>query len=192
MEGANLELHIEWKHLRKVLEDYGDYFIRAAREKLLRNGTNASGDLTNSLKKIVEIDGNYFSVSIELLDYWYYVEKGRKPGKFPPISKIEEWIRVKPVRPRVMTITRRWKVKSGEEHSKQVQVLPTVKQLAFLIARKIATKGTKPQPFFKSTVKETYQHFEEAIALAIDEDVSTFLEEQVLQKEVYTDLLKIL
>ena len=70
-------------------------------------------------------------------DYWKWAEYGRKPGKFPPIEKIKEWIKVKPILPRPT---------DGK--------LPTENQLAFLIARKIATKGTKGSGVYAKTVKE--------------------------------------
>lgn len=168
--------NIEWTHLKKVLDEYGEYFIRQARANLGKNRSNASMTLNDTMRSIVEIDGTHFSVSIEIQDYWDYVEYGRRPGKFPPVNRIKEWITVKPVRP------------YPDSRGK----LPTTDQLAFLIGRKIATKGIEPRPFFNPAKEDTEKHFELAIALAIDEDVAAFIENHVLQQVVYDELFKVL
>lgn len=182
MNTAHLDT-IAWTNLRRVLQEYGDYFIQAARDDLGANGSNASFGLNDSMKTLVDIYDDHFEVNIELEDYWYYVEHGRKPGKFPPVNKIREWIEVKPVMPRPMTLVRH--NKSGD---KQYTVTPTVDQLAFLIGRKIANKGTDPQPFFEKNIRPTYDHFQEAIALAIDADLGEWVEQLVVQQMLYNEL----
>lgn len=157
-------LDIEWKNLRRVLEEYVEYFVYAAQENLLRNGTNASGDLTNSLgdniiRKNIDIGDDRISVKVELEDYWKYVEEGRPAGDFPSIEKIKRWIEVKPIIP---------EVRNG--------VKPTVGQLAFFISRKIEEEGTDPQPFFYPALEDTEKRFEESINLAIDEDLAQYVE----------------
>lgn len=114
-----------------------DDFVVQLKNKLDSNGTNASGDLSKSIKGIVKQNGKYIVVSIQLNEYWKYIEYGTKPH-FPPVDKIREWISVKPVLPRPM--------KSGK--------LPTANQLAFLIARKISKVGTKPKPFLNNTKED--------------------------------------
>lgn len=167
---------IEWRRLRQVLNDFADYVIRVSRENLGANGSYASGLLGDSLEKIVEIGDNRFSVSIVLQDYWEYVENGRKPGKFPPPNRIREWILVKPIKP-----------KAGKDGR-----LPTVNQLAYLIGRKISLEGIPKRPFFRPAVEDAKRYYEEAIALAIDEDVAEWVEEKVLQRGLYEDLMRYL
>jgi hypothetical protein len=53
--------------------------------------------------------------------YIYFQIYGRRPGKYPPLTTIQEWIKVKGI--------------SLEKIS--------IKSLAYLIARKIATAGTR-------------------------------------------------
>lgn len=57
--------------------------------------------------------------------YGFFVEHGRSPGKRPPKNAILEWMKAKGIR----------------LPEKQME------QVAFLIARKIGKKGTKPRPF---------------------------------------------
>ena len=86
-------------------------------------GMKASGRWANSLEvEITEVQEK----SIARIYGEKYTEQlvfGRKPGKFPPIKAIEQWIKDKGIKP-------------IEDNLK-------VSSLAFLIARKIADDGTK-------------------------------------------------
>lgn len=121
----------------KGIKEITDSFVNELKNRLAENKTNATGDLSNSIKGLVEYDGKYLTVSIRLNEYWQYIEYGTNPH-FPPVDKIREWIRVKPVLPRPLP--------SGK--------LPTENQLAFLIGRKISKFGTKPKPFLNNTKEE--------------------------------------
>lgn len=103
-------------------------FAQAYKQSLVADNKVASGSLTKNIKSRVKYDGKWLEIILSLEDYWKYVEYGRKPGKFPPIDKIRNWILIKPILPRPLS--------NGK--------LPTTNQLAYLISRKIATKGIKP------------------------------------------------
>lgn len=152
---------IQWDNLRKVLERYADAWIKNAEANLMENDSNASGQLQRSMKldKIV-IDEKQMRVTVELEDYWYYVENGRKAGKMPPIQPIIEWIENKPVPPKVEGLT--------------------VKQQAYAIARGIGKNGTQPRPFFNKAVEQTWKQFKDEIAEAVQTDVNDYIEKIVL------------
>lgn len=114
-----------------------DRFCVELKNKLTANNTNASNDLKNSIRGIVQQNGKYIVISIELNEYWKFIEYGTKPH-WPPPSAIKRWISVKPVLPKPLS--------SGK--------LPTENQLAYLIGRKISKVGTKPQPFLKPTLTD--------------------------------------
>lgn len=124
---------LELTTIKKITDD----FVVELKNKLKANDSYASGTLSNSLKGIVKQNGKYIVISIQLEDYWKYIENGTKPH-FPPVDAIKKWISVKPVLPRPL--------KSGK--------LPTSNQLAFLIARKISRVGTKAKPFLKPTITD--------------------------------------
>lgn len=124
---------LELTTIKKITDD----FVVELKNKLTANKTNASGTLSNSLKGIVKQNGKYIVISIQLEDYWKFIENGTK-AHWPPISEIRKWISVKPVLPRPL--------KNGK--------LPTTNQLAFLIARKISKVGTKAKPFLYNTIKD--------------------------------------
>lgn len=124
---------LDYEGLEKIVLD----FVTAYKQNLQAADANATGELIESIKGKIKQNGKWIIISINLRDYWRYVEYGRKPGKFPPIKSIREWIDIKPVLPRPY---------NGK--------LPTKDQLAFLIARKIATKGIKPKYILRNTIEK--------------------------------------
>ena len=154
---------IEWTNVRKVLEEFGQEFVRLYREKLATNGVNTSeASLSNSVRYEVQSgdDGRWIAVDISLLGYWRYVEYGRKAGKWPPLSAIERWIRIKPIVPRAYGGRR----------------VPTTKSLAFLIARKIGTEGIEPRPMFGTTLNNLLRSFDKALSKAVAQDVDRHID----------------
>lgn len=80
-------------------------------------GMPASGEWSESVELIAKGSSGIIMAN----DYTWYMEHGRKPGKFPPIMAIEKWI-----------------------NDKGIPVTDiSVSSLAFIIARKIAKEGTK-------------------------------------------------
>lgn len=142
---------MEFKRLKEVLERYGQLLVTKYQSYV----PEASGKLVQSVKYELKHGENTYEVGLWLEDYWKYVEYGRKSGKFPPLDKIEEWIRVKPVIPRPY---------NGK--------LPTEKQLAFLIGRKIAQDGIEGKDVLKRTRDEVKDEMLMSIKQAIMEDVA--------------------
>ena len=81
----------------------------------------SSGSTERSLRKEASI-GTDIVGKVLAQDSIYYLMHGRKPGKFPPIDAMLDYIRSKRIKPKGKT---------------------TERQLAFLIARAIATKGSR-------------------------------------------------
>ena len=84
-------------------------------------GMRASGKWADSL----EVESSPLNGVITGLNYSQQLETGRRAGKFPPISSIEDWIRQKGITPIEISIS----------------------SLAFLIARKIAREGWNREGF---------------------------------------------
>ena len=124
---------MELTTIQNIINEFTD----TLKSVISSNGSNASGTLSKSITGIVKMNDKYLTVSISLEAYWKYIEYGTNPH-FPPVDKIREWVRVKPVLPRPLA--------SGK--------LPTENQLAFLIGRKISKFGTKPKPFLNNTKEE--------------------------------------
>ena len=93
--------------------------------------------LTASKSLIQNIDptnyvetANGVTLAITMVDYYQWVEDGRKRGRRPPIASIEEWISQKGIQ-----------VRKSKGESKQ-SVLERRRSMAIAIANKIAAKGT--------------------------------------------------
>ena len=128
---------MNFEDIDTALDSLMNEFQNAYASNLRQSGHTASGNLALNQKHYFVFDNRYYRIYLQLEDYWKYLEYGTKPH-FPPVEKIAEWIRIKPVLPRPNA--------KGK--------LPTQKQLAFLIARSISKKGTKPTHTLQQTINE--------------------------------------
>lgn len=79
----------------------------------------------------------------------YYIEEGRGSGKFPPTPKIEDWVK-----------------------RKITTDLPRVKELTFLIGRKIAEEGTEGKHILMPLIDRLNGKYELLIYDALKKDVN--------------------
>lgn len=149
---------IEFKHLEKALKDYADAIRDQYKDNLERDNRRATGDLITSINSKVIVDGNEYIIELQLEDYWKYVEWDTRPH-IPPVNKILEWVRVKPVLPRPM--------KNGK--------LPTEQQLAWMIADKISKEGTEGTHDLEDALAEV--DYETIIEEALEADVMDCFDE---------------
>lgn len=105
-----------------ILEDFAESVIAGIQKNIRTKRVTefgpmyASGKMSDSLDYRIDAGGLTIYSSEK---YFTVLETGRKPGKRPPISVIENWIRTKPV--------------ASEMNPRS---------LAFLIARKIGEEGS--------------------------------------------------
>lgn len=106
---------------QEILTLFGETIVDRLREDIRSKSVtrygpvNASGDLANSIR----FEADETGLRVYGLDYIYYLEFGRQPGKFPPRQPIIDWIQ-----------------------AKGISFDIPIESLAFLIQRKIATEGT--------------------------------------------------
>jgi len=80
---------------KKTLNEFGKDYVKILTTFLKKNKKVASGALVNSLNyKLKETAGEILIV-LEANDYLEWVDKGRKPGKYPPIKAISQWAKIK-------------------------------------------------------------------------------------------------
>lgn len=156
---------ISFSNLEAVLLEYGKEVRNLYQLNLVHSDRIASGELLNSCEFELQVNGSSYSVVLEMAEYWKYVENGRNAGKFPPTNKILEWIMVKPVIPRPD--------KNGK--------LPTPKQLAYLIGRKIANEGYEGSNDLKRASDSIYKKYQSKIVAALSKDLGGYLEKFVIQ-----------
>ena len=153
MAAAPLTLE-EFPRTAAVLAEYATAVLNAYQDRLIRDNKIATGDLLNSAEYVITSENGSILVQLSLESYWKYVEHGRRPGKFPPPTAIIGWIQAKPVIPKPDS--------SGK--------LPTVRSLAYLIGRKIATEGIKPTNALAAAAEGQTAVWEERIRAALAED----------------------
>ena len=141
-----------------TLEEYSEKAKELYKRKLTDKDINASYKLFNSVETTVKRGDDEFTVTINLEDYWKDVEDGKEPGDPPSIGKLISWIRIKPVIPYADSRGR----------------LPTEKQLAFLIWRKIDEKGTDGRHVLAETVEELNNYYLPKLQQALDSDFARF------------------
>ena len=108
------------KEMDKIYEKYLLRIIQKIKERYHSLGLVSSGEFERSLKHLIQNN----KLSIIGAKHTYFMEEGRKPGRFPPIADIQKWIEIKPGLPAI------FKEKP--------------KQFAYIIARKIAKEGINP------------------------------------------------
>ena len=145
---------MEFTNVVQFLNDFGKELADKYKRNLVNDDAIDTSKLLNSIKYIFNKNNTSFEISMEMAEYWKYVENGRKSGKFPPISAIREWVKVKSVMPRPY---------NGK--------LPTENQLAFLISRSIAKNGIRPRPIFNDSLDDVMRDFENGLEDAFTKDV---------------------
>ena len=97
---------------------------------LTKNGKKNS-DIYNKLKIIVTTKENSLTIETNLPDYAIFVDKGRRPGKQPPIKNIIAWCKSKGIpKTAAFPIAR----KIGERGLKGTNFLSPLRKLETLIA----------------------------------------------------------
>lgn len=143
---------ISFPRLQQVLADYADDIVYRYKESLSENDRRATGELITSVHSTVTVNQTEYAIDLSLKDYYIFIENGTRPH-MPPVNKILEWVKVKPVLPRP----------NGGK-------LPTEEQLAWMIAKKIEREGTEGSHDLERALTET-EVWEQRIVDALDEDV---------------------
>lgn len=152
--------------INQTIKEIADRMLELYRNKLIDKNINASNILSDSAEVIVEVNGTTLSVSFNLEEYWKFVEYGRRPGKRPPITAIEEWVTLKPIIPDPI---------NGK--------IPSTKQLAFLISRKIGMEGTKAQrplelAVYSDSMELLINQLKNEIVGQMKEELGNFIEKE--------------
>ena len=148
-----------WEKTYEVLKEYAIELRNTLQDSYINDDRIATGDLLNSVEYIIEKDDRQIEVSLQLKEWWKYVEEDTKPH-FPPPDAMLNYIKAKPILPK------------PDNNGK----LPTPNQLAYLIGRKISEVGTTGTHNVRDTVRLINERYEEKIVQAISEDINNELD----------------
>ena len=155
---------MKFSRTEALLNSFAQTIVNRYRDKI---SEYASGKLYKTIDYTITSKSDSYLVTINLEAYWVFLEKGRRAGaKIPPVSAIENWIKVRKILPRPVTL------KSGKQR------VPTVQQLAYVIARSIARKGIALRPFMRETIEDTMKDFQSKLTAAVRQDVLENLEQK--------------
>lgn len=157
---------IQFDNLRAVLEEFAGEFRDTYRASLLKHdritqhGTDRLVDSVeaNDVKAMVTEGDRAFEVTINLKEYWKWVEDDTRPH-WPPPSAILRWVEIKPVIP--------YPDAKGR--------IPSPRSLAFLIGRKISREGTTGSHDFRDSREAVLTRFRTRIRVAMAKDVQNYV-----------------
>lgn len=149
---------ISFDNVLAVLQDYAAEVRNLYQDNLIRHDRIASGGLLNSAECRVNIGDRSYEVVMTLEDYWRYVEEDTRPH-WPPVDAILRWVQIKPVIPR----------------PDAAGCIPTPRQLAYLIGRKIAREGTEGSHDLADAVVQMNERYRERLSEALGADVSEYI-----------------
>jgi hypothetical protein len=150
------------EELEKVALDYQKY----AQATLEKNGNDVTGRLKNSIKvQPAQISPDKIVVPVTMLKYGEWVDDGaeRKSGGQPPTRAIEQWIKLKRIKP-----------PKGF----------TVEQFAWAVAKNIKKGGQrfrKAYPFITPALNYTIEKNLQGIATAAAVDITFALQKSINQ-----------
>lgn len=96
----------------------------------IRNMTQKTGSLYNSIT--VSFDPQTNQMKISMLEYWKYVNDGRKPGKYVPLKPLMAWMKTKGM--------------NRDEKGRFKKF--NMKSVAFAISKSIQKFGIRPTNFY--------------------------------------------
>lgn len=151
------------KALERELRRFGKDVERSVRRAAFRaalfgvkeaieGSPRATGTLRTSWRRRKTKTG---AMVFSITPHAYFVEFGRKPGGFPPIGPIYQWVKAKGL----VTKLGRWNRKRGKAPPRRIRKHRAMRTIAFLIARKIAKYGSKPQFVLRKTIRATASAF---------------------------------
>jgi hypothetical protein len=148
------------EELEKVALDYQKY----AQLTLEKNGNDVTGRLKNSIKvQPAQISSDRIVIPISMLKYGEWVDDGaeRKSGGQPPVRAIEQWIKLKRIKP-----------PKGF----------TVEQFAWAVAKNIKKGGQrfrKAYPFILPALNYTIEKNLQGIATSAAVDITFSLQQSI-------------
>lgn len=175
---STINSSIQWTETTRVLNEFAQNIVDTYKDKIQEY---SSGTLYNSITFKTSITGKGLKITINLADYWQYIEDGRrkypwKKGqrapieKRPPIKAIKDWIKVRNILPEPRTLP------NGKT------VIPTTKSLPYMIAWGITRKGIKPRPYMKQSIEENMDAFLRDLSIAVETDIANSIIESTVER----------
>jgi len=172
------------ENTRKALEAFKDYVISQSRANLTRGNKNVSKDLYNSLKGILDVGPNSFSLKFEMEDYGKFQDEGVKgaTSTYPESTKspfkfgsgtgksgglrggIKNWVEA-----------RRFQFRDAKGR------FTSYESTAYVISRSVWNKGIKASLFFTKPFEKGFKRLPQELRQAYGLDIEEFLDYTIKQ-----------
>jgi hypothetical protein len=119
------------RSIESLSDEYGEILVAKLKKNIADIDKYATGDLVDTMYYEVKSDGVKSVIRLNANHYLRYVDKGRRPGKYPPLWAISKWATVKGISQRAV----------------------------FPIARKIAERGTPATNVINKTLDQVKSEF---------------------------------
>lgn len=134
----------------------------------VRNMKVKTGSLFKSIK--VNFNQEKDEVVVNMLDYWRFVNDGRRPGKYVPIKDLIKWVRDKG-----FNRDEKGRFKSFN-----------IKSMAFAVSKNIYKFGIQPTYFYDNTLETFENAFEDQAVIALGIDIENFFDKVIEENIVKT------
>ena len=144
---------MELNNLKIYLAEFGNQVTDSYRDKIIKNKVVATGKLRDTINYKLITTETSVGVYLSAVDYWEYVEYGRKAGKAAPIKALKNWLLAK-----------------------------GLKASPYAISKSIQKTGIKEKPFFRQSLNE-FEIDKIRIHEAIQKDIDEMLNIKLNQTE---------
>lgn len=165
---------LTYENTKAVLKEFAQAIVDAYKEGVTKYNAIASHRLLDKVSvHTADVVNGRMIVSLNLMEYWKFVEAGREAGKLPPIDAIEQWVK-----------WRRDLFGAGATQRgipSYASLTPTLadsgavtdtRSIAWAVATNIKKKGIKARPILAPSVKETVAIFKDKLSDALGKDVA--------------------
>lgn len=135
----------------------GDELKKNLIQELRRTKAIASGDLLKSVNFTVQLTPQGAVINLNGNDYITYVDEGRKPGKYAPVSALKQWVKAKGI---------------ATDDAK-------VTAVAFAINTKIKRQGIKARPILEKTFDQNLPLYDKIIDEVLNKDLDKYLQQKL-------------
>lgn len=89
--------------IESLADEFGEVLVTVLKRGLVDEGKYATGSLVDTISYGVKVNSEGKAVvQISAADYLRYVDKGRRPGKFPNVTALSRWARAKGISQRAV------------------------------------------------------------------------------------------
>lgn len=184
---------IDFDKVGELVFDFANGLLKDLQENLVKSDAMATGNLYQSINfEPLKITKTGIMFELIMDSYYKYVDQGVKgadssekaplsPFKYsnkrPPVSKLKQWIRDKPINIKTsVDLTKLNKkglpVKRRATAQEKQTIEGEVEKIAFLIAEGIRRKGLKATNFYSDVVnEERFNKFAKELSEAFKQDI---------------------